>query len=125
MNENKSKNKDSLDVLWVDDDFIIAESARMMVASLGHKCTLVMSGKDALDHLNNNPCDVVFTDIGMPEMNGWELADAIRNKFDEKIIIIAVTGWNIDDKIKKLQSINYLMQKPFTLVNLKNTFQEL
>jgi CheY-like chemotaxis protein len=125
MNEKKIKDNDSLNVLWVDDDFIIAESSRILVECLGHKCTLVMSGKEALEHIKNNACDVIFTDIGMPEMNGWELAEAIRNNFGNDIKIIAVTGWDIEEKIKEQQSINFVLQKPFTLELLKKTFLRL
>jgi CheY-like chemotaxis protein len=125
MNESASKEKKSLDVLWVDDDFIIAESARILVESIGHKCTLVMSGYDALEHLKENNCDIVFTDIGMPEMNGWELAEAIQIKFEKKIKIIAVTGWDIDQKVKEEQSIDMVLQKPFTLAKLKKLFLDL
>lgn len=120
MKENKEK--ESLRVLWVDDDFIIAESARMLVALIGHKCTLVMSGQEALAHLNENNCDVVFTDIGMAEMDGWQLAEAIRTKFGEKIKIVAVTGWDIEEKVKEQNNIDLVLQKPFTLEELKKTF---
>ncbi|PQJ82252.1 response regulator [Polaribacter glomeratus] len=123
MKENKEK--ESLCVLWVDDDFIIAESARMLVALMGHKCTLVMSGKEALAHLNENNCDVVFTDIGMVEMDGWQLAEAIRAKFAKKIKIVAVTGWDIEEKVKEQNNIDLILQKPFTLEELKKTFMAL
>lgn len=122
MNESTLKEKKSLDILWVDDDFIIAESARILVESIGHKCALVMSGYDALEHLKENKCDIVFTDIGMPEMNGWELAEAIQNKFEKNIKVIAVTGWDIDQKVKEEQSIDMVLQKPFTLAKLKKLF---
>ena len=122
MKENKLKEKTSLNVLWVDDNFIISESANILVEFIGHKCDNVMSGHDALKHLNKKIYDVVFTDIGMPEMNGWELADAIREKFGDSIKIIAVTGWNIEDTIRKKHGINLVLQKPFTLEQLKETF---
>ncbi len=122
LSENKAKDKDSFSVLWVDDDFIITKSSRMMVESLGYKCKSVNSGKNALEYLTKNTCDIVFTDIGMPKMNGWELADAIRKKYGNKIKIVAVTGWNIDEKVKKARGIDFIMQKPFTLVDLENIF---
>ena len=66
-----------------------------------------------------------FTDIGMPEMNGWELAEAIQIKFEKKIKVIAVTGWDIDQKVKEEQSIDMVLQKPFTLAKLKKLFLDL
>ena len=121
ISENKPKDKELFSVLWVDDDFLIAEDSSMMVESIGHKCNIVYSGKDALEYLNNNACDIVFTDIGMPLMNGKDLAKAIRNKFGNKIKIVAVTGWNINEKVKDENGIDFVMQKPFTLEELKKT----
>ncbi|TXD50248.1 MULTISPECIES: response regulator [unclassified Polaribacter] len=122
MDKNNSKERKFFHVLWVDDDFIIAESARILVESLGYECTLVMSGSAALKHLEENSCDIVFTDIGMPEMNGWELADAIKTTFQQNIKIVAVTGWDIEEKVKNENSIDFVLQKPFTLAKLKNMF---
>jgi len=112
-------------VLWVDDDFIITASSRKMVQSLGHTCTAVNTGKKALAYLNENPCDLVFTDIGMPEMNGRELAAAIRKQFGEEIKIIAVTGWNMKDVLSEEHAINGFLQKPFTMADLKRALIEI
>lgn len=109
------KAKRVLKILWVDDDFIIAKSSRLMVESLGHQCTAVNSGKKALEYLENNPCDIVFTDIGMPKMNGWELAESIRNRFGKKVRIAAVTGWNMKEKAAEENAIDFFLQKPFSL----------
>jgi CheY-like chemotaxis protein len=122
MNKSELKEKVPLNVLWVDDNFIISESANILVEFIGHKCDNVMNAHDALKHLDKNSYDVVFTDIGMPDMNGWELADAIREKYGDSIKIIAVTGWNIEDPIKEKHGINLVLQKPFTLDQLKEIF---
>jgi CheY-like chemotaxis protein len=122
LSEHAPNEKEALNVLWVDDDFIITKSSGIMVKSIGHKCTTVNSGKKALEYLDNNTCDIVFTDIGMPKMNGWELADAIRNKFGDQIKIVAVTGWDIRERVKEENSIDFFLQKPFALEELKILF---
>lgn len=122
MDEDEAKGKKSLSVLWVDDSSIITKTASMMVEFIGHKCTTVNNGKNALEHLNNNSCDIVFSDIGMPEMNGWELTAAIREKFGNKIKVGVVTGWNIEEQVKEEHGIDFILQKPFNLEALKKTF---
>ena len=122
LSKNEPTGKESLSVLWVDDDFIISKSSRLLVESIGHKCNTLGNGKSALEYLNSNPCDIVFTDIGMPEMNGWQLAEAIRKKFGDKIKIVAVTGWDIEEKVKEEHSIDFVLQKPFDLEELKKIF---
>jgi CheY-like chemotaxis protein len=91
-----------------------------MVGLMGHKCTIANSGKKALKHLNENTYDIVFTDIGMPEMNGWELIKAIRKDFGNTMKIVTVTGWNIDEKAKEKHIIDFVLQKPFTLERLED-----
>jgi PAS domain S-box-containing protein len=122
LDKDEPKDHASSNVLWVDDDFIIAKSAQMMVESIGHKCKSVNSGEKALEYLNNNPCDIVFTDIGMPMMNGWELAEAIRKKFGNKTTIVAVTGWSLEKKVEEEKSFDYFLKKPFALHDLKLIF---
>lgn len=122
--EQLLKAERSYRVLWVDDDFIITKSSSMMVQSIGHTCDAVNSGKKALEYLEKKSCDIVFTDIGMPKMNGWELADAIRSKFGDKIKIVAVTGWNIKEKVQEENAVDLFLQKPFTLEDLKKTLGE-
>ena len=119
---DQKRNNDFFNVLWVDDDLIITKLADALVKSIGHKSTVVNSGKKALAHLENNPCDVVFTDIGMPEMNGWELIDVIRSKFGDTIKIIVVTGWEVEEHVKKEKEIAIVLQKPFSLEALKKAF---
>jgi CheY-like chemotaxis protein len=121
-NESEPKGKESFHVLWVDDDTTIRKNTSELVALIGHNCDYANSGKSALEDLNKNTCDIVFTDIGMPEMNGWELAGAIRNKFGDKIKIVVVTGWDIDEDTKNKHDINFVLQKPFTLKELKKIF---
>jgi signal transduction histidine kinase len=124
-NDAISEGKKSLRVLWVDDNDAIRENARLLLEFIGHSCDTVNSGEHALEHLNKNIYDIVCTDIGMPNMNGWELADTIRKTFGSKIKIVAVTGWDITEEIKNKHSVHFILQKPFTLEDLKNVFRVL
>jgi CheY-like chemotaxis protein len=117
--EKVSKAHESYRTLWVDDDFIITKSSSKMLESLGHACATANSGKKALNYLEKNSCDIVFTDIGMPKMNGWELAEAIREKYGDSMKIVAVTGWNMKEKVDEENAIDHFLQKPFTLDDLK------
>ena len=122
LSQSKPKEKELYSVLWVDDDLLISKSSCILVESLGHKCTTVNSGEKALEFLSNITCEIVFTDIGMPKMNGWELADAIRKIYGNNIKIIAVTGWNIEEEVREKHGINLVMQKPFSLADLEKAF---
>jgi len=122
IHKNESNNKEEFNVLWVDDDPMITESVFELLEFTNHKFNTVNRGKDALEYLNKNTCDIVFTDIGMPEMNGWELAKAIRDKFGNNKKIVIVSGWAVEETTKKEHGIDFVLQKPFTLKDLENIF---
>ena len=119
LEEDVLNNEASLKILWVDDDLSIRENASELIELIGHECDIADGGKSALLLLNQNKYDVIFTDIGMPNMNGWQLADAIRTKIGNKIKITAVSGWDIDENTKNKHDVNFILQKPFTKKELE------
>jgi two-component system, cell cycle sensor histidine kinase and response regulator CckA len=110
-----------MNVLWVDDDCIISNNAGTMIKTLGHKGDTANSGKEALEYLEQNTYDLVITDIGMPEMNGWELADKINEKFDGKMKVAIVSGWGgqIEESEKIEHGVDYVFSKPFGIDQLQ------
>ncbi|UAM99823.1 response regulator [Polaribacter litorisediminis] len=119
ISKNRKMVNKHYNVLWVDDDLSIRENASELIELMGHKCGIANGGKNALKYLNHNKCDIVFTDIGMPEMNGWELSKNIRNTCGDKIKIVVVTGWDIDENTKNDHDVNFVLQKPFTMEQIK------
>jgi len=108
-------------VLWVDDDKLITDTVKELVLSFGHACTVANDGIQALEYLNEE-YDIVFTDIGMPKMNGWELVQAIRQKYKNEIQIVMVSGWSITDEEKAKNEIDFVLNKPFLLEDLEEVF---
>ncbi len=62
----------SLSILVVDDEPSVRETLAEMLEVMGHRVLLAESGQNALQTLAGNDCDLVFTDLAMPEMDGWE-----------------------------------------------------
>jgi len=81
-----------LKILVVDDEEPVRETLAEMLIAVGHKVELAESGPEAMAKLNRSHFDLVFTDLAMPEMDGWETARAIRKKFSD-IRIVMVTGY--------------------------------
>jgi CheY-like chemotaxis protein/anti-sigma regulatory factor (Ser/Thr protein kinase) len=83
----------SLRVLLVDDDILVSMGAADMLLDLGHTVTEAQSGSHALRLLEADPhFDVVVTDYAMPGMNGFELAQKIKDRHP-KLPIILATGY--------------------------------
>jgi PAS domain S-box-containing protein len=118
--------KKSIHVLWVEDEDAINTIAEEMTKILGHKIDTVHSGIEAMDRLGRNNYDVVVTDIGMPVMNGWELADRIREKFGNKLKVVVASGWGnqISEAEKTKHKIDYTIDKPFNFSQLKKILEK-
>lgn len=81
-------------ILVVDDNKDAAKSMGLLLKLLGATVTVVNSGPDALDAIAANRPSVVLLDIGMPGMDGFEVARRVRQQDPEReITLIALTGW--------------------------------
>ena len=111
-------------VLWVEDDKLIIEIARNMIDRLGLKGDVASSGAQALEYLSHKSYDFVITDIGMPEMNGWQLADTIKERFAGKLKVAVISGWGsqIEESEKKAHGVVYVLDKPFSINQLQKLF---
>ena len=96
--ESESKNDDSLDVnpgniLIVDDEVALAELTAEILINAGHKVDIVHNASSALDAIKSKKFDVMISDVIMPGLNGFELAERVRRDHPE-IKIIIVSGYN-------------------------------
>jgi CheY-like chemotaxis protein len=82
----------SLSVLVVDDEDFVRETLADMLTELDHKVVMVSGGREALEKIATGNFDLVFTDLAMPEMDGWETARAIRKRRPE-LPVVLVTGY--------------------------------
>lgn len=90
-------------VLVVDDNRDAADTLSFMLGVLGHETAVAYCGADALSTLVKFPADVAILDIGMPGMNGFDLAQAIRRLPGcAHITLIALSGW--DDAATRARS---------------------
>jgi PAS domain S-box-containing protein len=81
-------------ILIVDDNVDAAVALRLLLASLGHEAAVAHSGVDALRLAIEFRPEVVLLDIGMPGLDGYEVAGRLRDlRLGAPLQIIAVTGW--------------------------------
>ncbi|NUZ05533.1 hybrid sensor histidine kinase/response regulator [Piscinibacter koreensis] len=83
-----------LRVLIADDNLDLATSLGDVLGSLGHKVSIVHDGHAALEAATSQPFDVALFDIGMPGLNGYELARRVRaSETARDLLMVAVTGF--------------------------------
>ena len=85
------------------------------------------NGKDALEKLEDNWVDIVFTDINMPEMSGVELVDAMNehSEFsDIPVVIVSTEGSKTRIEELRKKGIKGYLRKPFTPENIRDIIIE-
>jgi CheY-like chemotaxis protein len=84
--------------LIVDDNRASAQTLTWMIELLGHETRMAHSGAEALRAGADFTPDIVFLDIGLPGMDGYEVCRALRQMPAlEKTIFVAQTGWGTDE----------------------------
>jgi CheY-like chemotaxis protein len=82
-------------------------------------------GEEGLKLFQDGPFDLVFTDLGMPGISGWEVAQEVK-RLNAGTPVILVTGWGIqvDDEKKNMHGIDYVISKPFNIDQVTSLVQE-
>jgi PAS domain S-box-containing protein len=85
-------------ILIVDDNEDGATSLAMLLNLGGHETFIANDGREALDAFERIHPDVALLDIGLPVLNGYEVAHAIRERpLGKDVLLIAITGWGQED----------------------------
>lgn len=112
----------ALDILVVDDNVDAATSLSMLLELLGHAAGVSHNGADALKVVASTPPRIVFLDIGMPGMNGYDTARAMRQLPDgQGVTLVALTGWGSEsDRAQSRDAgFDHHLTKPVQLVDVQ------
>lgn len=115
-------------ILVVDDHVDGAETLAMLLAYEGHMTQVAHSGPEALSTAALFLPEVVFLDIGLPGMNGFEVAKTLR--MDERFrraILVALTGWGSDSdrRQSKEAGFDFHLTKPVEGAQIEKLFSEI
>jgi CheY-like chemotaxis protein len=85
-------------ILVVDDNRDAAESLAMLLELQGHDVAVAHDGHEAIAKAETETPEVVFLDIGMPRLNGYETARRMRERpWGRRMTLVALTGWGQDE----------------------------
>ncbi len=114
--------------LVVDDEAVIREVLTEALEAEGCEVVQAESGEHALQlyDAQRGQFDVVFTDIGMPDMNGWVLITAIRKR-SESIPVAIVSGWAdaISWDTRNAAKAEWVISKPFDIAKISEIAKEI
>ncbi|MCW8109854.1 ATP-binding protein [Alteromonas ponticola] len=123
LKSGEERKEKSCKVLLVDDNKSAADILGMLILMLGYSVDTVYSGKEALEVAAELSPDIIFMDIGMPELNGYETAKLMRQaEWRTNTILIALTGWGREEDLQRTKEagFDYHLVKPIDAEQLKN-----
>lgn len=108
-------------ILVVDDNMDAADSLAILLQAQGHDTSVAYDGIEAMALAEAYRPDIVFLDIGMPRMNGYEVAAAIRQAPGlQHAVLVALTGWGShEDRLRSREAgFDHHLTKPASAVVL-------
>ena len=115
-------------VVWAEDDPTIRKVTHSALRSTSHEVHFAANGREALELIERVHPDVIFTDVAMPEMDGLQLADAVRARPAlAHIPIVFVTASLQREQIERYfahGATDYLA-KPFSTAELRAHLERL
>ncbi len=117
-----------MQVLVVEDNPDTAVSQATILRLTGHTVDIASDGPAALVAAEARPPDVVLLDIGLPMMDGWEVAKRLRKmSLPIRPTIIAVTGYGREDERRRSYEagIDFHLVKPVDVQELQDLLTEL
>lgn len=115
-------------ILVVDDNHDSALSLAMILSIMGHETRTAHDGEMAVATAESFLPDVVLLDIGLPKLNGYEVAQRIREQpWGVSMFLIAVTGWGQEEDRQRSSEVglNMHMVKPVEASALEKLLAEL
>jgi CheY-like chemotaxis protein len=106
-------------VLLIDDDSHVRESVASLLALFGYDCQTAADGVTGLTRFDEGGWDLVLTDLAMPDMSGWEVAEAIRRR-SSTMPIVLITGLADPKVMRRAGEQGWpVIPKPFTTETLR------
>lgn len=104
----------SFTILVIDDDDRVRTLLKDILVYGGHQVIEAADGILGMKYLEEGKFDMVLTDLGMPAMNGWEVAKWVKRKIP-RIPVGLITGWgtHLDEGKIKDSGVDLIIGKPF------------
>lgn len=100
-------------ILVVDDNKVAADALSKLLSIKGHTVSTVYTGNAALSAVPSLDPDIVLLDIGLPDINGYEVAEKLREGgFTKQIVAVSGYGQNDDKKRAMSSGFNHHLTKP-------------
>jgi GAF domain-containing protein/ActR/RegA family two-component response regulator len=107
-------------ILLVEDEDEVRTTLVALLQSGNHQVVAVASGSEALARFEQDRFDLVITDLGMPELSGWQVASAVKARAP-RVPVVLLTGWgeqSAPEAPQRTGSVDKILAKPCALDEL-------
>jgi PAS domain S-box-containing protein len=114
-------------VLIVDDNVDAAHSLAMLAELQGHSTAIAFTGPEALERLASFKPDIIFLDIGLPGMSGFEVAQEIKRSHPHPPpFVVALTGWGTEETKQRAREAGFdeHLTKPVEIATVERLLAE-
>jgi PAS domain S-box-containing protein len=132
---SRQVSKDTLEnlmVLLIDEEEKVVESLSDGLVSKGYSVHTANTVKEGLRILDEIDVDVIVSDAGVQDINGWDLGRTLKSRFSElgrkKPILILLTAWGVEDQSKHdllRAGVDRILSKPISIQDLVHYIKEI
>jgi DNA-binding response OmpR family regulator len=115
-------------ILVVDDEPFICRSLTFVLRKDNYKVLEARNGEEALAAIREHKPDLVFLDVMMPKLNGFQVTQQVRSDPELagiKIILLTAKGQECDREVGKTAGANDYMTKPFSPTKILDRAREI
>jgi two-component system CheB/CheR fusion protein len=119
------KRRKTLKILVVENHEDTLQAMKMYLELEGHIADTAATMKEALAAATENTFDLVITDIGLPDGNGWELMRQLRERVPVRAVAMSGYGWKED--LEKSRAAGFLahLLKPLKITDLEAVLRKI
>ncbi len=114
-----------LRILIIDDHRQLVEMLQQGFTFLGQQVLGGASGQEGIDLFDQNEVDLVISDLGMPDVNGWKVGKHIKEKCEaenrKRPIFLLLTGWGdsvVNEELIRESGVDQVIKKPINIQQL-------
>jgi len=119
------KRKKSLHILVVENHQDTLDAMKMFLDLRGHITETAGTMKAALDAAMESTFDLVITDIGLPDGDGWELMRQLRERGPVRAVAMSGYGWKEDLEKSRAAGFEAHLLKPLKITELENVLRKM
>jgi signal transduction histidine kinase/ActR/RegA family two-component response regulator len=115
----------ALNILVVDNEHSVRDTMSRLLTAYGYTVVTAENGSEGISEFRRGKFTLVFTDLGMPGMSGWEVAKQIK-KINPKTVVVLMSGWavSLDPRKAREFSVDRILQKPFAVEEVMQIIAE-